>query len=51
VRLLSHPRFVIGYRFLSVIGTVFLYAHVTGCLWYVMGTSSKDNNWLVKAGI
>lgn len=36
-RLLSNPRFVIGYRFLSVIGTVFLYAHVFGCLWYLVG--------------
>lgn len=49
-RLLSHPRFVVGYRFLSVIGMVFLYAHVFGCLWYLVGRSYEDN-WLVKAGI
>ncbi|CAD8137652.1 unnamed protein product [Paramecium pentaurelia] len=49
-RLLSNPRFVIGYRFLSVIGTVFLYAHVFGCLWYVVAQNNQ-NNWINKAGI
>ncbi|CAD8143014.1 unnamed protein product [Paramecium octaurelia] len=49
-RLLSNPRFVIGYRFLSVIGTVFLYAHVFGCLWYLVA-QKNHNNWINKAGI
>ncbi|CAD8132346.1 unnamed protein product [Paramecium pentaurelia] len=49
-RLLSNPRFVIGYRFLSVIGTVFLYAHVFGCLWYLVA-QKNNNNWINKAGI
>ncbi|CAD8140039.1 unnamed protein product [Paramecium octaurelia] len=49
-RLLSNPRFVIGYRFLSVIGTVFLFAHVFGCLWYVVAQNNQ-NNWINKAGI
>ena len=36
-RLLSNPSFVTIYRFLSIVGMIAIYAHIFGCLWYLVG--------------
>ena len=40
------PTVMTFYRFLKVIGRVFFFAHIIGCLWYVIGTL-ETNSWIV----